>query len=111
VLRGGGSGSVHVVKIIARALFSALGAVPASAEPTLVGSAAYGDWHADAPGVVRHILPDVMPSPYATSFGGPITVHRRAGDGRLVARAARVCRRTVCCGTGPAAHIACCAKR
>jgi glucose/arabinose dehydrogenase len=44
--------------------------VPAVAQTILTGAAAFGDWHADAPGVRRHITPDALPAPYATrSFG------------------------------------------
>ncbi|MBV9524050.1 MAG: PQQ-dependent sugar dehydrogenase, partial [Alphaproteobacteria bacterium] len=32
----------------------------------LTGSAAYGDWHTDAPGVRRHIAADALPAPFAT---------------------------------------------
>jgi glucose/arabinose dehydrogenase len=39
----------------------------AQANEPLTGSAAYGDWHDDAPGVVRHITPDAMPQPFATT--------------------------------------------
>src|SRR5271166_822352 len=34
--------------------------------PVLTGSAAYGDWRSDAPGVRRKITPADMPPPYAT---------------------------------------------
>ncbi len=37
----------------------------ASAAP-LTGSAAYGDWRTDGPGVVRHITKDDLPAPFAT---------------------------------------------
>src|SRR4051794_38541035 len=36
------------------------------AQPVLTGTAAFGDWHLDAPGVRRHITPDALPAPYAT---------------------------------------------
>ena len=38
----------------------------ARAEEPRIGSAAYGDWHSDAPGVVRRITIDPLPVPYAT---------------------------------------------
>jgi glucose/arabinose dehydrogenase len=38
----------------------------AGAEQVRTGSAAYGDWTADAPGVRRHIAPADLPPPYAT---------------------------------------------
>jgi glucose/arabinose dehydrogenase len=41
--------------------------VPALAEAPRSGDAAYGDWRGDAPGVVRHITPDALPPPYASS--------------------------------------------
>jgi glucose/arabinose dehydrogenase len=45
-------------------------AVPAAAQPMLTGADAFGDWHADAPGVRRHIMPDALPAAYTTrSFG------------------------------------------
>ena len=47
-------------------LLALLFAPPALADAPLTGAAAYGDWHADAPGVVRHITPDAMPPPNAT---------------------------------------------
>src|SRR5271157_5098541 len=34
--------------------------------PVLTGTAAYGDWRNDAPGVRRKITPADMPPPYAT---------------------------------------------
>jgi glucose/arabinose dehydrogenase len=43
---------------------------PAVAQTALTGAEAFGDWHADAPGLWRHITPDALPAPYATrSFG------------------------------------------
>jgi hypothetical protein len=46
--------------------------VPALAEAprsgdAAYGGAAYGDWRGDAPGVVRHIMPDALPPPYASA--------------------------------------------
>ena len=38
----------------------------AAARPVLTGTAAFGDWHTDAPGVRRHITPDALPVPYAS---------------------------------------------
>jgi glucose/arabinose dehydrogenase len=63
------------------ALFAVLAAMPARADAPLVGMAAYGDWHSDAPGVVRHITPDALPPPYATGSAGrpPSVVARPAG--------------------------------
>ncbi len=60
---------------------AALLAGAAPAEGPLTGAAAYGDWRADAPGVVRHFTPDAMPPPYATGFAGraPSVVARPAG--------------------------------
>jgi glucose/arabinose dehydrogenase len=39
----------------------------ATAQPVLTGPAAFGDWQGDAPGVRRHITPDALPAPYATT--------------------------------------------
>ena len=51
------------------------------ADPPRTGTAAYGDWHDDAPGVVRHIAPDAMPPPFASRSAarGPSVVERPAG--------------------------------
>jgi glucose/arabinose dehydrogenase len=38
-----------------------------AADPVLKGTAAYGDWHSDHPGVIRLITPADLPKPYATS--------------------------------------------
>jgi glucose/arabinose dehydrogenase len=45
------------------------------------GQAAYGDWHDDAPGVVRHITADAMPPPYASGSAAraPSVVARPGG--------------------------------
>ncbi len=53
----------------------------ALADAPLTGAAAYGDWHADAPGVVRHITADAMPPPNATlsAHRAPSVVTRPAG--------------------------------
>jgi hypothetical protein len=53
----------------------------ALADAPRTGTAAYGDWHDDAPGVVRHIAPDSMPPPFATQSAarGPFVVDRPAG--------------------------------
>jgi glucose/arabinose dehydrogenase len=53
----------------------------AHADAPLTGAAAYGDWHSDAPGVVRHITPDAMPPPNATlsAHRAPSVVARPAG--------------------------------
>jgi glucose/arabinose dehydrogenase len=52
---------------------------PAFAQvPPLVGAAAFGDWHADQPGVSRLIKPDDLPKPGATPSvaNGPRVVPR-----------------------------------
>jgi glucose/arabinose dehydrogenase len=56
-------------------------AIPAQANDTRTGSAAYGDWHDDAPGTVRRLTPDAMPPPYLTSSAHrrPTVVQRPAG--------------------------------
>jgi glucose/arabinose dehydrogenase len=47
-----------------------LAATAASADPVRTGQAAFGDWRADAPGVVRKITPDALPAPFATRSAG-----------------------------------------
>jgi glucose/arabinose dehydrogenase len=53
----------------------------ARAEEPRIGSAAYGDWHSDALGVVRHITVDSLPVPYATGSASqaPAILTRPAG--------------------------------
>jgi glucose/arabinose dehydrogenase len=65
----------------ASAVLAALLALPVLADAPLTGSAAYGDWHSDAPGVVRHFTPDAMPPPYTTQSAqsGPSVVSRPVG--------------------------------
>jgi len=52
-----------------------------AAEAPQVGDAAYGDWHSDAPGVVRRFTPDAMPAPYTSQSAAraPSVVSRPAG--------------------------------
>ncbi len=56
-------------------------AIPAVAQPVRQGGTAYGDWHSDAPGVVRHLTSADLPGPSATASAsrGPRTVPRPAG--------------------------------
>jgi glucose/arabinose dehydrogenase len=49
------------------ALIPIIWACSAAAQPVLTGTAAFGDWHTDAPGVRRHITTDALPAPYASS--------------------------------------------
>ncbi len=52
---------------ISAALFLATTAFAQQADqPMLKGTAAFGDWHADRPGVRRLIRPEDLPKPYAT---------------------------------------------
>ena len=43
---------------------------PSVAEPDLTGTAAFGDWRHDSPGVTRLITPADLPKPYATKSAG-----------------------------------------
>lgn len=65
----------------AQPLLAALLALPVLADAPLTGAAAYGDWRADAPGVVRRFTPDAMSTPYITSSAqrAPSVVPRPAG--------------------------------
>jgi glucose/arabinose dehydrogenase len=53
----------------------------AAMPPVLTGTAAYGDWTSDAPGVRRVLTPADMPPPYATrsASNGPRMVGRPGG--------------------------------
>jgi glucose/arabinose dehydrogenase len=67
--------------LAARALLVVPLVLPLLADAPLSGAAAYGDWHTDAPGVVRHFTADAMPQPYTTSSAhrAPSVVPRPAG--------------------------------
>jgi glucose/arabinose dehydrogenase len=73
--------SARMTRRILPVLLALLFAPPALADAPLTGAAAYGDWHADAPGVVRHITTDALPSPNATlsAHRFPSVVTRPAG--------------------------------
>ena len=62
-------------------LFVILLTVGALADEARVGPAAYGDWRDDVPGTVRHITPESMPPPFATSSAArsPSIIARPAG--------------------------------
>jgi glucose/arabinose dehydrogenase len=65
--------------LIAALLIAA--ATPASADPVRSGTAAYGDWRSDAPGVARDIRPDALPAPFASQSASrsPSVIVRPAG--------------------------------
>src|SRR6184192_2321748 len=63
------SRAVHAAGMTMRCLgilLPSLLALPTLADAPLTGAAAYGDWHSDAPGVVRRFTADDMPPPYTT---------------------------------------------
>jgi len=62
-------------------LVAACLATAASADPVRSGSAAFGDWRADAPGVTRRITSADLPAPYASHSAAraPSYVMRPAG--------------------------------
>src|SRR6185312_15148054 len=66
---------------ISLALLFLLLPAAALADQPRVGPSAYGDWHDDAPGVVRHITPEAMPPPFATGSAArlPSVIARPAG--------------------------------
>jgi len=77
-------GRMHAARMARRFLTALLllsFAPVALADAPRTGTAAYGDWHDDAPGVVRQITPDVLPSPFATQSAtrGPSVVEHPAG--------------------------------
>jgi glucose/arabinose dehydrogenase len=55
-------------------LAAGMGLAPAAgqSEP-LTGSAAFGDWHSDRPGLVRHIRPADLPKPGATASSANVS--------------------------------------
>ncbi len=63
--------------LLAMVLLSA----PVAAQPARQGAAAYGDWHGDAPGVIRHLTPSDLPAPSATPSAsrGPRVAPRPPG--------------------------------
>jgi len=72
--------SLRMATICASTVAGLLGAqgVAAEGQKALLGAAAYGDWRADAPGVLRRITPEDMPAPYAgeVAASGPKVVPR-----------------------------------
>jgi glucose/arabinose dehydrogenase len=75
----------HLVAVMLAALLLALAfTTTASAQKVLTGSAAFGDWRADEPGLRRLITPRDLPQPYATrsasNFG---TIARRPAGSPL----------------------------
>ena len=66
------------MRFVGLAALGLLAAVGARAEeaPVRTGAAAFGDWHADAPGMRRLIRPEDLPAPFATrsSSNGPSVV-------------------------------------
>src|SRR6476659_10357709 len=65
-----------VAALVGTAATTASGQSP----PVLTGTAAYGDWRSDAPGVRRKITPADMPPPYETASANrhPTVVARPA---------------------------------
>lgn len=63
------NGSPSMIRNLAVAACSMLALVStstfATAQSVRVGSAAYGDWHTDAPGVMRKITAADLPAPLA----------------------------------------------
>lgn len=53
----------------------------AAAQPVRQGAASYGDWHGDAPGIVRHLMEADLPAPSLASSAsrGPRVVARPPG--------------------------------
>jgi glucose/arabinose dehydrogenase len=71
----------RAMMMAAIAILAMAAAARAEDTATRTGPAAFGDWHGDAPGVTRLILPSDLPPPGATRSAGnsPGEVRRRAG--------------------------------
>lgn len=69
------------IRLLFPALLALCAAAPAPEQPLLTGREAFGDWHANAPGVRRLIRPQDMPPPFATpsDSNAPGIVPRPAG--------------------------------
>ena len=76
-----GTAAARMTRGLLPILLVPLLASPVSADAPLVGTAAYGDWHSDVPGAVRHFTPNAMPPPYTTQSAqrAPSVVPRPAG--------------------------------
>ncbi len=74
------SATSSLLKLILAVLFFATIAPATAQSDRLTGSAAFGDWRADRPGLVRLIRPADLPAPGATasSANGPRIVRRPA---------------------------------
>ncbi|HEX7837226.1 MAG TPA: hypothetical protein VF469_07165, partial [Kofleriaceae bacterium] len=72
---------ISCLALVALASCASSSAAPAPAPAVLTGKAAMGDWTTDAPGVRRKLVPDDLPSPYATASAdnGATIVPRPAG--------------------------------
>jgi glucose/arabinose dehydrogenase len=79
LLSGIGAMAVQSKSILLSALgLAMIAAIPASAQ-VRTGEAAFGDWHTDAPGVVRKISPEDVPNPGGPSVGLSARVSRPDG--------------------------------
>ena len=67
--------------LLAALLLLTVMVVGALADSVRTGSAAFGDWRADSPGVARKITPDDLPAPFAdrSAARGPSVIVRPAG--------------------------------
>ena len=60
-------------------------AQPQGGAALLEGKAAFTDWHADRPGLVRHIRPaDVPPANLAASFSNGVRIVRRGANDKPI---------------------------
>jgi hypothetical protein len=97
MLRGtlmGISAKAFAIWLLAAALVASVTLAPfAQALAVLTGTAAYGDWRSDAPGMRRKITPADLPPPYATASAsnGPTIAERPFC---LAESAAKICRRS-----------------
>jgi hypothetical protein len=73
------SAKAFAIWLLAAALVASVTLAPfAQALAVLTGTAAYGDWRSDAPGMRRKITPADLPPPYATASAsnGPTVTER-----------------------------------
>src|SRR5579864_5635722 len=73
--------TVAALAVLGSAFFASGPAQPQGSAPLLEGKAAFTDWHADRPGLMRHIRPADMPAAnLAASFSNGVRIVRRGAN-------------------------------
>src|SRR5579864_2487614 len=77
--------TVAALAVLGSAFFVSGPAQPQSSPALLEGKAAFTDWHADRPGLMRHIRPADMPAAnLAASFSNGVRIVRRGANDKPI---------------------------